>query len=189
MRRRVFLRYAAGLPLLGVAGCKRRPAPPAPGPKCAPVSADATPAPLSPHERGTLEAVCARVLPTDEEPGATEAGVTAYIESQLQVPPANSFRHNFSVALKRIDGLARRQGRPFAELAPEAQDGVLRQFQRLRLSRTATGSHFMRVLVSLVLEGFLSDPVYGGNRNEAGWKVVRFEPMEPRPRCPYRGRG
>ena len=38
---------------------------------------------LTPHERATLEAAAARIVPTDEDPGAREAGVIDYIEGLL----------------------------------------------------------------------------------------------------------
>ena len=38
---------------------------------------------LSPHERVTIEAAAARIVPTDEHPGAREAGVIDYIEGLL----------------------------------------------------------------------------------------------------------
>jgi len=50
------------------------------------------------------------------------------------------------------------------------------------------GGRFMRVMVVLTLEGLFSDPVYGGNQQEVGWKLIGFQPQEPRPRCPYKGR-
>ena len=46
----------------------------------------------------------------------------------------------------------------------------------------------MRVLTSLTLEGFLGDPIYGGNRDGVGWKMIGFTPQQPGPRCPYGGR-
>ena len=38
---------------------------------------------LSDHERATIEAAAARIVPADEEPGAREAGVIGYIERLL----------------------------------------------------------------------------------------------------------
>ncbi|MCA9665857.1 MAG: gluconate 2-dehydrogenase subunit 3 family protein, partial [Myxococcales bacterium] len=48
-----------------------------------------------------------------------------------------------------------------------------------------SGAQFYRVVVSLMLEGFLCDPVYGGNRGEVGWKLVGHVPQLPRPLKPY----
>lgn len=38
---------------------------------------------LTPEERAIVEAACARLVPTDEAPGATEAGVVDYIDGLL----------------------------------------------------------------------------------------------------------
>jgi hypothetical protein len=34
----------------------------------------------------------------------------------------------------------------------------------------------MRRLVSLAINGFLSDPKYGGNRDGSGWRYIGFVP-------------
>ena len=36
-------------------------------------------------------------------------------------------------------------------------------------------------LHALTLEGFLSDPVHGGNANQAGWRAIRFAAPERHP--------
>ncbi|MFQ5683467.1 MAG: gluconate 2-dehydrogenase subunit 3 family protein [Candidatus Binatia bacterium] len=43
---------------------------------------------FTPHQRATIEAATARIIPTDRDPGALEAGVIGYIEHTL-TPPEN----------------------------------------------------------------------------------------------------
>ena len=67
-------------------------------------------------------------------------------------------------------------GRDFAELDSAGREQVLRRVHGLR-QRRFHGGRFMQVLLVLTLEGFLSDPVYGGNRDAQGWKFAGFSPV------------
>jgi gluconate 2-dehydrogenase gamma chain len=186
VERRRFL-AALALSALPAAGCRRRPAPAAVS--CAVNrTSDGPGRTLDAEQWSTLRAACARLVPSDGEPGAEEANVVAFIDDQLAHPPVSGFHTELALGLRQMNSLARRQGASsFAGLQPAGQDEVLRQLQRgMRLGR-GDSRHFFLVLLTLTLEGFLGDPVYGGNRDEAGWRFLRFRPRPPRPRCPYRG--
>jgi len=138
----------------------------------------------------TLRAACARLIPTDADPGATEANVVNYIDAQLITAHIGSFKEEILAGLRQLEVRARRRGAAFAQLAPAAQDEVLRELQRgVQLERRYSSRHWFLVVLTLTLEGFLCDPVYGGNRDQAGWRFLGYTPRPPRPRCPYRGRG
>ena len=38
----------------------------------------------------------------------------------------------------------------------------------------AVARHFFEALLQSAMEGFFADPIYGGNRNKAGWKMIGF---------------
>ena len=136
----------------------------------------------------TLEAACARIIPTDQDPGATEAGVVSYIDGQLAHPPVSSFREMIAAGLERLELVARRVHHgSFARLAAAQQDAVLQLVLRARrIGGRYNGQRFFRILVVLTLEGFLGDPIYGGNRDRVGWKLVGFTPQAPGPAAPWR---
>ncbi len=83
------------------------------------------------------------IIPSDEGPGATEAGVIYFIDALL-AGGAEKDRAVYREGLRSQD--TPREGEPYFELV-----------------RTHT------------VMGFLSDPKYGGNAGEAGWKVIGFE--------------
>jgi len=136
----------------------------------------------------TLQAACSRLIPSDGEPGADEANVVAFIDEQLGRPPVSSFGGELALGLRQMDQLARRLGgAQFSALPAEKQDQVLSKLQRgIPLGQRRDSRHFFLVLLTLTLEGFLCDPVYGGNRDQAGWRFLGFSPRPPRPRCPHR---
>ncbi len=187
---------AAGCPALGLLGCKRREAPSSSAKPCVVEHRTAANGRvLSQPEWTALEAACARIIPTDDDPGATEAHVVNYIDAQLSLPHFKSFRHTFSDGLRELDRQA--AGGAFVALSVAKQDQILTRMERgvpmgpsragARSNRRRSSKQFFRLLLTFSLEGYLSDPVYGGNRAEAGWRFIGFEVRPPRPRCPYLG--
>jgi gluconate 2-dehydrogenase gamma chain len=82
---------------------------------------------------------------------------------------------NFLDGLAAMDSFARTsQGAPFADLSPNQQDAVLTAMD----SGTAAGFPNARAVFArfrrLTLEGMFSDPHYGGNRDFAGWDLIRY---------------
>jgi gluconate 2-dehydrogenase gamma chain len=124
------------------------------------------PATLTAPELATLAAVCARVIPTDENgPGATEAQASRYIDRALGGLLASS-RGVYSAGLASIDEAARqRSGRRFVELSAADQDAVLTQLQE---------TPFFTLVRTHTIQGTFCDPVYGGNANFAGWDLIAY---------------
>jgi gluconate 2-dehydrogenase gamma chain len=126
----------------------------------------AQPAVLSAAESATLKAVCARIIPTDENgPGATEARASTYIERALGGWLASS-RAEYAEGLAAVDGAARaRGGRPFVELPPSEQDNVLAAIEE---------TPFFALVRAHTIQGTFCDPVYGGNANFVGWDLLGY---------------
>jgi gluconate 2-dehydrogenase gamma chain len=127
---------------------------------------------LSVEDAADLAAVAARIVPTDETPGATEAGVVWFIDQALGDQPAGSVFAGWAPAVR--DGLTElntkvveRTGKArFALLDVALQDDILRSIE--------DGEWFGRVRF-LTLAGLLTMPSYGGNRDLVGWKLIGFE--------------
>ncbi|HUH91756.1 MAG TPA: gluconate 2-dehydrogenase subunit 3 family protein [Casimicrobiaceae bacterium] len=163
---------------------------------------------LTRDEIAFVDAAVARIIPKDElGPGALEAGVTTFIDRQLAGPygraetwymqgpwregieqqgyqlkltPAQLYR----AAIRAIDAKVKAQhgGKTFAQLDPAAQDAVLDAIDKDQLQITgAPVRAFFEMLVRNTVEGFLADPIYGGNRDFIGWKLIGF----PGPRYNY----
>jgi hypothetical protein len=66
-------------------------------------------------------------------------------------------------------------GKPFDKTRPRSS---ARRFCALAggkvTSRTAAGARFWGMLYQNVMQGMFSDPIYGGNRDKAGWKLIGF---------------
>jgi hypothetical protein len=125
---------------------------------------------LTPAENKTLEAFIDRLVPKDENgPGAVECGAAVYIDRALAGFLAPE-KVAFSEGLAGVETLARStHNAAFTELSPEDRDALLASME----AGTSTRAFFNRVR-RLTLEGMFSDPYYGGNKNFAGWDLIRY---------------
>jgi gluconate 2-dehydrogenase gamma chain len=167
--------FGGGVVLLGSTACKRPEEQPAKPTQAPPATAGDSPhGTFTGLEYTTMAAACERILPRDEDPGAKDANVPAYIDRILQTPELKQMKRDF------LDGLAALERRSrsmfqkgFAEATPEQQDELLNIFKDSG-ERTGEG-HFFELLVVLTLEGFLGDPSYGGNQGKVGWRLIGFD--------------
>ena len=131
---------------------------------------------LTATESATLEAIVARLIPSDEHgPGALEAGAAHYIDRALGGALASS-RDAYAAGLAAADVYAQAaKGAPFAQLSVEDQDGVLSDMER----NIATGfaprsSTFFNLVRTHTIQGTFCDPYYGGNESFVGWDLIGY---------------
>jgi gluconate 2-dehydrogenase gamma chain len=128
---------------------------------------------LSPDQRQTLEAMLDRLCPKDElGPGAVECGAADYIDIQLAGYLAAE-KDSFTQGLAALDAYAHSShGEAFAALDPATRDEVLTAAESGQAS-PALRAFFNRAH-RLMLEGMFGDPYYGGNKNFAGWDLIKY---------------
>ena len=132
--------------------------------------------PLSAAEAETLEAIVARLIPTDANgPGAAEARAARYIDRALGAALA-SFRQAYAAGLSAVDQYARMsKGAPFARLAAADQDAVLTDIEHnIATGFTPDSASFFDLVRSHTIQGMFCDPYYGGNANFAGWDLLGY---------------
>ncbi len=131
---------------------------------------------LEPAAARTLEAIVARLIPSDTNgPGALEAGAARYIDRALGDAFAG-WREAYAAGLAAVDSYAvRSAGKLFAELTPSGQDAVLRDLEQNTATRFApAASAFFELVLGHTLEGTFGDPHYGGNRDYIGWELIGY---------------
>ncbi|CAM3444455.1 gluconate 2-dehydrogenase subunit 3 family protein [Paenibacillus lupini] len=148
----------------------------------------------------TAEAAAERLFPKDDlGPGAKELGVAFFIDHQMASAFGTNSRdymqppyykaeatQGYQLVFKRRElialGLDALNGysntkykKPFVEIAPEEQDAVLTAFESNDIElKDVPASNFFAMFLNLTLEGVYADPLYGGNKNMAGWKMRNF---------------
>ncbi|MSV34635.1 MAG: gluconate 2-dehydrogenase subunit 3 family protein [Bryobacterales bacterium] len=145
----------------------------APLPAAPQAAAPAAASAFSRDQRRILEAFVDRLVPKDESgPGAVECGVIEYIDGSL----ADFMPKEKPALLQGLTALnayaTRTQGAAFADLTPEKKDAVLTAVDTNQA--TPELKRFFDRVRRLTLEGMFCDPSYGGNKNFAGWDLIRY---------------
>lgn len=125
---------------------------------------------LTAAEAAEVAAIAARIMPTTDTPGATEAGVVFFADRLFRGEAAAEladFRKALAAMPARVT--AQRAGiTRFAALPVADQDALLAQMETQRVP-------FFGWMRFIVMVGMFADPRHGGNRGEAGWKLIGFE--------------
>lgn len=119
---------------------------------------------LTAEEARELEAVCERIIPSDQEaPGAREAGSIFFIDYVL-----THFEPESQPKVRKTLANVASESSPklFSELSTDRQIEILKKLEKT--------DEFEYVRAYTVL-GFLGDPSYGGNHDEVGWRYIGFE--------------
>ena len=131
---------------------------------------------LTAAESGTLEAIVARLIPTDDNgPGAAEARAARYIDRALGGALASS-REAYRAGLAAVDRYARTsKGAPFHQLPATDQDVVLTDMDTGAATDFGPDpSTFFDLLRAHTLQGTFCDPYYGGNADFIGWDLIGY---------------
>src|SRR6266850_61868 len=156
---------------------------------------------FTPEEGAAVEALVDRLIPPDPQtPGGKDAGCAVFIDRQLAGPfgsaqglymrgpfaegtpeqglqspvtPAQRYRQSLAALDKYCR--ATYAGTPFARLSDDQKDQVISGLEQGTVKLDgANGRVFFEQLLTNTQEGFFADPVYGGNRDMVGWKMIGF---------------
>jgi len=135
---------------------------------------------FTPEQATEIDAISARIIPTDELPGAREAGVLYFIDRGLATFSADdqkTYREGLPELQARVTEMFPNAAK-FSSLMPPQQDEVLHSLDEnapspQRPFRASPGAqNFFETLRQHTIAGFLIDPDFGGNDSGAGWKVI-----------------
>ena len=122
---------------------------------------------LGADEARDFAAIAARIIPTTETPGATEAGVIHFFDNAFagdmsgDLSTARAGLADFNAALAESGHSGR-----FDELTAGAQDDFL---------RSQEAGDFFGLVREMTLFGFFAMSSYGGNKDHVGWDLIGFE--------------
>jgi gluconate 2-dehydrogenase gamma chain len=120
---------------------------------------------LTREQAAEIEAFASRIIPTDDTPGAREAGVVYFIDRGLstwakgQLP---AFTEGLTKLRRDVGAKYRGQTR-LSALTPAQQDEVLKSIEN---------TPFFGLMRFATIAGMFSLPAHGGNRNFVGWQLV-----------------
>jgi gluconate 2-dehydrogenase gamma chain len=152
-------------------------------------------------EAAAVEAIVDRLIPPDGSgPGGKQAGCAVFIDRQLagsfgdsrrlymrppfaegapsqglQSPTVPKERYRISLATLEEYCKTTFAGKSFVALTAVQQDQVLSGLENGEIKlKDGSGKAFFETVLANTMEGFFADPIYGGNRDMVGWKLIGF---------------
>ncbi len=153
-------------------------------------------------EGAAVDAIVDRLIPPDADtPGGKDAGCGIYIDRQLAGPYGHFGGHyrdgpylkgtkqqgaqtettpteQYRKALAALDAHCRStySGKGFAQLPDDTKDAVIGGLEggALTLPNGVDGQKFFELILKDAQEGFFADPLYGGNKDMAAWRMIGF---------------
>jgi gluconate 2-dehydrogenase gamma chain len=91
---------------------------------------------------------------------------------QLPLSP----REFFAAGIAATNAWSRKlHGKDYDRLAPKEREEALKALEAGKAELGDFNSReFFVALLDIVMEGFLADPIYGGNKDKAAWKMIGF---------------
>ena len=156
---------------------------------------------LNPEEAAFVEALVDHMVPADNlTPKGTDIGLNIYIDRacagswgkgdrlyqsgpwkqgapsqgyQLPLTPCELYRAGIA-ATNRYS--VKTYGKQFDKITPEQREQLLTALSdgKVTFDVGPPAAVFFGVVYQTVMEGMFADPIYGGNRDKAGWKMVGF---------------
>ncbi len=156
---------------------------------------------FTPEEAAFVETLVDHMVPADEHtPKGTDVGIDIYIDRalaggwgkgdrlymqgpwapgvpeqgyQLPLLPAELYRAGIADTNRYC---VKTYGKPFDQITAAQREEVLTALDggKLNFESGLSSRVFFGIVYQTVMEGLFADPVYGGNRNKAGWKMIGF---------------
>ncbi|MZI92197.1 gluconate 2-dehydrogenase subunit 3 family protein [Vibrio sp. CAIM 722] len=157
-----------------------------------------------PKDRAALSAIFDRIIPADKYgPSATEAGCIEFLDDQLAGDYGSGKalylegpmdrkneemlmgkpqflatpKERYMTGIKALEQYSQSHfGSSLDALSPDNMDQFLLNLEagKIDLGKDVDGKALFELMIQNAREGYLSDPLYGGNRNMAGWKMIGF---------------
>ena len=130
---------------------------------------------LTDTQARTLGAICDQIVPADDFPSASQAGVLNYIDRQL-MRHYRKHRGAYLDGLEQAEAMSRKRfGGELAGLSQQQQLEIVNGLSE-------QNSTFFGLVRNHTMEGYYGAPRHGGNRDGVSWRMLGL------PEPPVRGR-
>jgi len=133
---------------------------------------------LTDQSAQTLRVICDQIIPADEFPSASQAGVLTFIDRQL-VRNLRRYRETYTDGLAQANLISRKLFRCDLHEAADAQQlAVVTALEQ-------QNPDFFRLVRNHTLDGYYGAPRHGGNRDAASWRMLGLKEPPPLGRAQY----
>ncbi len=133
---------------------------------------------LRENDAPALAAICDQIIPADEYPSASQAGVLNYIDLQL----AGHYRRHqktYRQGLKQANDLSRsRFGMDLAQASAQQQFEIVSTIEK-------ENQAFFELVRTHTMQGYYGTPRHGGNRDAVSWRMLGLDEPPLRGRAQY----
>jgi gluconate 2-dehydrogenase gamma chain len=155
---------------------------------------------LTDAEAAFFSAAVDTMIPADElTPSGSDCGIVTFIDRQLasawgggakmyrngpfrKAAPEYGYqlpltpRQFFAAGVVATNAWTRKlHGKEFDRLSAKEREDALKALEQGKAELgELDGKQFFEALLQITMQGFFSDPIYGGNRNKVAWKMVGF---------------
>ena len=119
---------------------------------------------LGPSEAADIGAIAARIIPTTDTVGASDAGVIYFFDKALGAEMSDRLGE-IRTGLRRLNESVG-HAKAFADLPTDEQDDRLRSIE---------DTAFFLLLREMTIYGFFAMSAYGGNKDRIAWDLIGFE--------------
>jgi gluconate 2-dehydrogenase gamma chain len=120
---------------------------------------------LSEQDARTLAAICDQIVPADDFPSASQAGVLTYIDRQL-LRHFRRYQDAYLRGLRQANLLSRtRCGLDLAAAPPQQQLAIVGMIEKQE-------PRFFELVRAHTLQGYYGSPRHGGNRDAVSWRML-----------------
>ena len=155
---------------------------------------------LTETEAAFFAAAADTMIPADElTPSGSDCGIVIFVDRQLasawgggakmyrngpfrKAKPEYGYqlpltpRQFFAAGVVATNAWSRKvYGKDFDRLATGEREDALKVLEQGKAAlEDFDGKAFFEALLQITMEGFFADPIYGGNRNKASWRMIGF---------------
>ncbi|HEY2860347.1 MAG TPA: gluconate 2-dehydrogenase subunit 3 family protein [Terracidiphilus sp.] len=133
---------------------------------------------LTDDEAQVLAILCDQVIPADDWPSASQAGVVVFIDRQL-TGPYRRHKKAYREGLAQTSALSQSQF--------NSQPASVSQTQQLQLATTLQRDNprFFELVRRHTLQGYYGSPRHGGNKDAVSWRMLGLDEPPLRGRAQY----
>jgi gluconate 2-dehydrogenase gamma chain len=130
-------------------------------------------------EADCLIALCEQIIPADQDPGATDAGVINFIDRQthLRFPDEQSVYRQGIMSLQVTCRML--YGKLFEQLDEQDQIEMMKNMEHNRLAgeywKDVNPSSFFNLVLQRTMQGFYGSPRHGGNKDYISYQMIKLD--------------
>jgi len=133
---------------------------------------------LKEKEADCLVALCERIIPADDYPGATDAGVIHFIDKQLRLRFPEE-KELFRKGIESLQSWCRaKYNSNFEKLSTELQISTLQMMEKNEMPQdgwTVPPAKFFNKLIARTMQGFYGSPRHGGNKDYMSFRMLKLD--------------